>query len=66
MFKKKSSNNETVEKFDDGIQKFTLVFCTERESSEKWDRYELANEKIIYEFTQCLLRNFKPKILEFV
>ena len=51
MFKKIGANNKIVDKFDDKIQKYTLVFCTGKESSEKWDNYCRTNTKLIHEFT---------------
>ena len=40
------------------------MFCCRKENTENWGKYTLSNTRIIYEFTQCLLRNCSPNTME--
>ena len=51
-------------KYDDKIVKLTLVYCCRKENIESWGKYSINNSKILYEFTQCLLRNCIPQTLQ--
>ena len=61
---RKAVPSKDVEKYDDKITKLTFVFCCRKETTENWGKYTLSNTRIIYEFTQCLLRNCSPNTME--